>query len=137
MDTDIKGYVTFDDLNRVLNLSPTKNCRLQYCLLVNTTDKLTPDEFTEHFPDALYRAQHMEPSAQDVQELFAKLDQNGNKVLKGGELYQSYLMFFLEESEINDLYKKFRSLTAGLLFGKPLRGVQITEEDFLAHFANF
>ena len=137
MDADGKGFVTFDDLQRVLNLSPKKFSRLQYCLLLDTTDKLAEEEFDEYFPDALFRAEQIEPSEQDVQELFTKLDQDKNKVLKGEELYQSYLIFFLEESEINDLYKKFRALNHGLLFGKPLKGVQITEEQFLTHFAEF
>lgn len=137
IDADGKGYVTFDDLEGVLNLSPKKFYRLQYCLLLNTTDQLTEEEFIEYFPDALYRAEHMEPTLQDVQEIFLKLDQDNNKVIKGYELYRSYLLFFLEESEINDLYKKFRGLNYGLLFGKPFKGVSITEEQFLTNFAEF
>jgi len=137
MDADNKGYVTFDDLGRELNLSPKKYSRLQYILLLDTTNKLTEEEFTAYFPNALYRAEHMEPTPEDVQNIFSKLDQDNSKVIKGRELYESYLHFFLEESEIRDLYKKFKALDHGLLFGKPAQGVKITEKQFLTHFADF
>jgi len=116
-------------------LSETKFSRLKFILLLATMDEISQEEYEKSFPDALFRAQFMEPTEDDVRDLFDKLDTDNDQVVYGSELFNFYLTFILEEDEINNVIKKFREYDEHS--NKKTRNMHITKAVFVEQYPRF